>query len=98
MFSAKDYRSGNVRRMVSLQLCIIGWMYELIGTIMTVLTPVFHAIGIRNFSYVDALIMFVVIPFINLTNDETTKGIIAEQGWYQGVRKIFGIYNQVENE
>ena len=83
--------SGNVRRMVSLKLCIIGWMCEIIGTIMIVLTPVFIAVGIRSFCCVDALIMFVVIPFIHLINDEAIKGIIAEHGWYQGIRMIFGI-------
>ena len=63
----------------------------MIGTIMIVLTPVFIAVGIRTSSCIDALIMFVLIPFIHLTNDETIKGIIAEHGWYQGVRKVFGI-------
>ena len=82
---------GNVRRMVSLKLCIIGWLCELIGTIMIVLTPVFITVGIRSFCCVDALIMFVLIPFIHLINDEEIKGVIADDGWHQGVRKILGI-------
>ena len=39
--------------------------------------------------------MFVVIPFIHLLNDEDTKGIIANENWYQGLRHMLGIYIQV---
>ena len=28
-------------------------------------------------------------------NDEETKGIIAEENWYQGIRHMLGIYKRV---
>ena len=42
--------------------------------------------------------MFLVIPFMHLTNDEDTKAILADEGWYQGLRNLLGIYNEVEPE
>ena len=40
----------------------------------------------------DAIVMFVVIPFFHLMNDEDTKTIILNEGWYQAIRHMFGIY------
>ena len=41
--------------------------------------------------------MNVIIPIVYLMNDEETKGIIAEEGWYQGIRHMMGIYIKVRN-
>ena len=41
--------------------------------------------------------MDVIIPIVYLMNDEETKGIIAEEGWYQGIRHMMGIYIKVRN-
>ena len=38
---------------------------------------------------------FVIIPIVFLMNDEETKGIIAEENWYQGIRHMLGIYKRV---
>ena len=40
--------------------------------------------------------MNVIIPIVYLMNDEETKGIIAEEGWYQGIRYMLGTYNRVK--
>ena len=53
--------------------------------------------GLHNLHFADALVMFIVIPFSHLINDEETKGIIAEESWYQGLRHMIGIY-QVKDE
>ena len=55
-------------------------------------TPLLHQLGIPNLYLPDAILMSVVIPLANLMNDEETKGIISEEGWYQGVRYLLGVY------
>ena len=96
VLSEKAYSYGNARRMVSLKFCFVGWLLELLGTGMTFLVgPALHGGGVHNHYYVDAIIMFVLLPFIHLTNDEEIKGIVADQGWYQGLRYMLGIQNQI---
>ena len=95
VLSKKAYSYGNARRMVSLKLCVVGWLLELMGTVMTLVGPALYEVGIHNHYYVDAIIMFVLIPFIHLTNDEETKGNITDHGWYRGLRDMLGIQNQI---
>ena len=95
VLSKKAYGHGNARRMVSLKFCVVGWLLELMGTAMTLVGPVLYEEGIHNHYYVDATIMFVLLPIIHLTNDEETKGIMADQGWFQGLRYMLGIQNQI---
>ena len=42
--------------------------------------------------------MFVIIPSVYLMNDQATKNIISEEGWYQGLRHMLGIHNQIKPE
>ena len=79
--------------MVSMKISFVGWLLELVGTVMTLLTPTLHNIGLANLYYPDAVIMFVLIPFIHIINEDETKGIIAENGCIEGLRHIFGITN-----
>lgn len=68
------------------------WLYELVATLFASLTPQLHKFGIPNLHFPDAILMFVLIPFVNLMNDEDIKGIISEESWYQGLRYMLGIY------
>jgi hypothetical protein len=72
----------------------MGWLYELLSIVSILITPFLHTHGIPNLHFVDAIIMFLVIPFLHLMNDEDTKGIILEENWYQGIRHMIGIYNE----
>ena len=65
-------------------MCFMGWIFELVGTTMTFLTPTLHNLGFHNLYYPDAIVMFLVIPFFHVINEEEIKGIIAEKGWQQG--------------
>ena len=67
----------------------------IIGTVMTLVDPALYEGAIHNHYHVDAIIMFVILPFIHLTTDEETKGVIADQGWYRGSRDMLGIKNQI---
>ena len=42
----------------------------------------------HNAYFVDAIMMFVGIPLIHLTNDDDIKEMIAEEGWYQGLKSF----------
>ena len=73
-------------------MCFMAWMYELLATLSAGLSPYLHKLGVPNLYYPDAIIMFVVIPFVYLMNDEDTKTIILEKNWYQGLRNVLGLY------
>ena len=72
----------------------MGWMYELLSIGSALIAPFLHKHGIPNIHFIDTIIMFLVIPFLHLMNDENTKGIISEENWYQGIRHMLGIYNE----
>ena len=73
-------------------MCYMNWFYEVCATLAAILTPQLHHFGIPNLYFPDAILMFVVIPFVHLMNDEETKGIISEETYYQGLRYALGIY------
>jgi len=72
----------------------MGYLYELISICSAVMRPFLHQFGIHNFHFIDAIVMFVVIPFLHLMNDEDTKAVICEKNWYQGIRHMLGIYKE----
>ena len=73
-------------------MCFLGWAYELMASFSAFLTPVLQNLGVPNMHLPDAIVMFVVIPFVHLMNDEDTKTIVLNEGWYQGIRHMLGIY------
>ena len=94
--SKKSYEHGNARRMVSLRVSFIGWLCELVGSVISLLTPkLLFTSGISPMYYSDTLIMFVCIPLVYFVNDEEVKGVIKERGWYQGLRYMVGISNKI---
>ena len=74
----------------------MGCIYEILAVVATLLCAVLGSqiqeFNIPNIHFPDAILMFVVIPFIHLLNDEDTKTIIFEQGWIQGIKYVLGIY------
>ena len=70
----------------------MGWLYEVLATLCAAFAPLLKMYGIPNMHFPDAILMFVVIPFAHLLNDQTIKGIISEESWYQGLRYMLGIY------
>ena len=95
VYSVECYERTNTRRMVSLQMCFVGWLYELVGTVMTLLTPLLRDKGFHLLYYPDAILMFIFIPFIHLMNDIESKTVIAEQGWIKGLRRMFQVSSSV---
>ena len=82
--------------MVTLRVSFIGWLCELVGSVMSSLTPkLLFESGFSHMYYSDSLIMFAIIPFVYLVNDEEVKGIIKEQGWYKGLGYMVGNSNKI---
>ena len=78
-------------------MCFMGWLYELLSIVSIIMSPFLLKHGIANVHFIDAIIMFLVIPFLHLMNDEDTKAIIYEENWYQGIRHMLGIYTEAEH-
>jgi hypothetical protein len=96
VLSETSYLRGKKRSLISLQMCFLGWLYELFSIFSLIITPFLLKHGIPNLHFIDAIIMFLVIPLFHLMNDEDTKEIIFEENWYQGIRHMLGIYNEKE--
>ena len=79
-------------------MCFMGWLMELVGTAINFFSPALRSYGFHNVNYPDAIIMFILIPFIHIMNDETIKGIVMERGWVQGLRHILAQQNIVRPE
>ena len=88
-----QYEDDKKRRLTNLQICFIGWMYETMGNLITIVTPFLHDLDFQGVHYPDVVLMFVLIPFVHLMNDEGTKTVITDENWYQGVRHMLGIHN-----
>ena len=93
VLNERSYSNGNKRRLVSVKICFTSWLYELIGTLFTILTPTLLSFGYRYIHYPDAILMFLAIPVIHLINDEDTKTVILEEGWIQGFISLLRIKN-----
>ena len=73
-------------------MCFMGWLCESIATLFAILTPLLHQFKIPNLHVIDCTMMFILIPFLHLLNDEETNGIITDENWYQGMRNLLRIY------
>ena len=94
--SETNFVRGERRSLISLQMCFMSWLYELLAVVFALMSSYLGAqiqeFKIPNFHFPDVIIMFIVIPFIHLLNDEEIKSIIFEQGWMQGIKYVLGIY------
>ena len=73
-------------------MCIISWLIEIFGSLCHVLyILLMNHVGNFGIQYIEAITMFIVIPFVHLMNDEETKGIIADEGLYAGLKFMLGL-------
>ena len=66
-----------------------------VGLLSMASITLLHTLGLHNIHYPDCIIMNVIIPIVYLMNDEETKGIIAEESWFQGIRYMMGMYTRI---
>ena len=95
LLSEASYERGENRRIVSLKMCVISWLLECVGLLSMASITLLHTLGLHNIHYPDCIIMNVIIPIVYLMNDEETKGIIAEESWFQGIRYMMGMYTRI---
>ena len=79
-------------------MCFMGWLYELLAIVAGLLSALIgyqmqQEFSIPNIHFPDVILVFVLIPFIHLLNDEDTKGIIFDEGWIQSIKFVVGLYN-----
>ena len=72
-------------------MCFLGWAWELLGTMTFLIVPVQSYFGLTYLHCFDAMMTFILIPIVYITNDEETKRIISDQGWNMGMRHMMGI-------
>ena len=90
-----SHTKSEKRRLVSLQMTVVAWLYEFLSVLSVFLSPILKKYHINHIHFVDCLIMFVIIPTHYLINDEDTRTVIVNGGWYQGLRFILGIQRQI---
>ena len=79
---------------------MITWAIEVFSSLVFAAIPSFDSfqlkyVKIRIFHHIDCIITLIIIPAVYIINDEETRGVIAEEGWYQGFRHILGMRNQI---
>ena len=98
--SEDSFLRGEKRSLISLQMCFMGCIYEILAVVAALLSALLGSqiqeFNIPNIHFPDVILMFVVIPFIHLLNDEDTKSIIFDQGWIQGIKYVLGISKDCE--
>ena len=98
--SEDSFLRGEKRSLISLQMCFMGCIYEILAILAALLSALLGSqiqeFSIPNIHFPDVILMFVVIPFMHLLNDEDTKGIIFDQGWIQGIKYVLGISKDCE--
>ena len=93
VLSNSNYKLDKKRSLVSLRMCIIGWLVEILGTLCHVLFLWLNNMGLAGMHYVEGVIMFIIIPLVYLMNDDDTKGVIVDEGWIQGLKYLAGLRN-----
>ena len=74
---------------------MITWVIEVFSSLVFVAIPSLNDSGYRSFHHIDCIVTLIIIPAVYIINDEETRWLIAEEGWYQGFRYILGMRNQI---
>ena len=83
-----SYNNRTKRRMISLKICYVGWMFETLHIVFAIMAPQLYDLGMSGTQYLKVLIMFLAIPLLHLMNDDGIKSAIAEKGWHHGIKHI----------
>ena len=80
-------------------MCFWGWLYEVVSNILLISAPILkYRYSIHNTYFADIVLIFIIIPFLHLLNDEDTKEIIYDEGLYQAIGYMLGIYVPMTGE
>ena len=96
VYNIKSYNEYEERRMTSLRVCFIGWLFDLfIITVSGISMIVKKLGGLYFYPFGEFFVVgarFIGVPFIHLLNDEDTKNIITTEGWTKGIMHSLGYY------
>ena len=87
------------RRITSIGVCFLGWLLELLLTILVGLWTLLQYLGLErtymypHFEFFQAIFRAILIPFAYLLNDEETKTVMTEENWYKGIKHALGLYH-----
>ena len=86
------YNNRTKRRMISLKICFVAWMFETLHIVFAIMAPYsttfLYELGMPGPQYLNVPIMFLAIPLLHLMNDDDIKSAIAENGWHHGIKQI----------
>ena len=82
------YNNRTKRRMISLKICFVGWMFETLHIVFAIMAPQLLELGMPGPQYLNVIIMFLAIPLLHLINYDDIKSAIAENGWHHGIKHI----------
>ena len=72
-----QYEEGKKKSLISIQMCFWGWLYDFIPLFSQGLSTILREKYDLSFVHLpDAIVSFILIPFLHLMNDEETKLII----------------------
>ena len=87
-----QYEEGKKKSLISIQMCFWGWLYDFIPLFSQGLSTILREKYDLSFVHLpDAIVSFILIPFLHLMNDEETKLIILMENWFEGVKYVFGM-------
>ena len=73
-----SYNNRTKRRMISLKICFVGWMFETLHIVLAIMAPQLYELGMPGPQYLKVLMMFLAVPLLHLMNDDDIKSKIAE--------------------
>ena len=94
VYNDEQYQQCRKKSIISLQMCFAAWLYEVLDLvfIITIGSTLKYKYGFTNTYFCDVVMMFVVIPFLQILNDDDTKDIIYQESWLHGLKFMFGMY------
>ena len=96
VYNNKSYNEYEERRMTSLRVCFIGWLFDLFIITVSGISMIVKKLGGQYFYPFGEFFVvgsrFIGVPFIHLLNDEDTKNVIITEGWTQGIMHSLGYY------
>ena len=91
-----QYEEGKKRSLISMKMCLWGWIYDFITLFWQIFSTILRDnYNIPNIYMPDAILSFIMIPFLHLMNDEETKLIIFSENWFEGMKYVLGLRDKM---
>ena len=79
-----------------MKMCLWGWIYDYFALFWNIFSTILRDnYNIPNIYMPDAILSFILIPFLHLMNDEETKLIIFSENWFEGMKYVLGMRGKI---